>query len=549
MYKFKNKLKNPKAITLIALVITIVVLIILAGITISMTIGNNGIITRAREARNLYINAQEEEQVRLNVLAEQLANGETGSDENKSPKSTIDLTAGTYIKYNTGLSNVGENGVVICRVLYDANSEYGLQIIADKNIADVTLGGNDWATGRDSYNNAITTLNTEAGKYLNRAYATDARCVGSVPTIKNGTFINKNSENAGPVTLQFGSSVAGANSMKGEDVNYKTDKAQLESLNIWKTGENYWLASRRVLSDPYGCNFYVRDAYNIGLSNDTRLCNIDDKNSKTYGYAYSLGLRPCFSLKSDIKITGGNGTSEDPYIMEERQLTAKDLPEGAYIKYNTGVSSVGTNGVVTCRVLYDASSEYGVQIITDKNIANLILGKDTDWAISRDSYNNAITTLNKEAEKYINTKYVVDARCVGSMPTNQNGTFINKNSENAGPVKLQFTSSVAGVNNMKGVDTNYEKDKAQLECLNIWTTGEWYCLASRNVSLSSSYCKFYVRIVKSDGNWSSGTLCVVDSDSRTSGSTNSSGLRPCFSLKSDIKITGGSGTSENPYTM
>lgn len=37
-----------------------------------------------------------------------------------------------------------------------------------------------------------------------------------------------------------------------------------------------------------------------------------DWYGRTYGFAYTTGLRPCISLKSDsIKITGGDGTSAD----------------------------------------------------------------------------------------------------------------------------------------------------------------------------------------------------------------------------------------------
>ena len=46
-----NKIQKQKGITLIALVITIVVLIILAGVAINLTIGENGIFTRAKNAR------------------------------------------------------------------------------------------------------------------------------------------------------------------------------------------------------------------------------------------------------------------------------------------------------------------------------------------------------------------------------------------------------------------------------------------------------------------------------------------------------------------
>ena len=43
--------KGEYGITLIALVITIIVLLILAGVSISMLVGQNGIITKATEAK------------------------------------------------------------------------------------------------------------------------------------------------------------------------------------------------------------------------------------------------------------------------------------------------------------------------------------------------------------------------------------------------------------------------------------------------------------------------------------------------------------------
>ena len=57
-----SRRKNNKGITLIALVITIVVLLILAGVTIAALSGDNGILTRAKEAKEKTIKAQQEEQ-------------------------------------------------------------------------------------------------------------------------------------------------------------------------------------------------------------------------------------------------------------------------------------------------------------------------------------------------------------------------------------------------------------------------------------------------------------------------------------------------------
>ena len=59
------KNKRNKGITLIALVVTIIVLLILAGISIAMLSGNNGILNRAGEARDLTGEKQIEERIQL----------------------------------------------------------------------------------------------------------------------------------------------------------------------------------------------------------------------------------------------------------------------------------------------------------------------------------------------------------------------------------------------------------------------------------------------------------------------------------------------------
>ena len=49
-------LNNQKGITLVALVITIVILIILATVAISFAFGNNGLVNRAEDAEKYYAN-------------------------------------------------------------------------------------------------------------------------------------------------------------------------------------------------------------------------------------------------------------------------------------------------------------------------------------------------------------------------------------------------------------------------------------------------------------------------------------------------------------
>ncbi|MBR4260516.1 MAG: hypothetical protein IKQ33_00980, partial [Clostridia bacterium] len=70
-------LKNKKGITLIALVVTIIVLLILAGISIMMLTGENGILGRAGEAKVQTGIAEVEEAAKLAYMG-RLTNMETG---------------------------------------------------------------------------------------------------------------------------------------------------------------------------------------------------------------------------------------------------------------------------------------------------------------------------------------------------------------------------------------------------------------------------------------------------------------------------------------
>ena len=74
----KNFRKN-QGITLIALVITVIVLLILAGVTIATLTGDNGILTRAQEAKNKTEQAQKEEEDILSSYEDKI-NEYTGID-------------------------------------------------------------------------------------------------------------------------------------------------------------------------------------------------------------------------------------------------------------------------------------------------------------------------------------------------------------------------------------------------------------------------------------------------------------------------------------
>ena len=75
----KGMLKNKNGITLIALVVTIVVLLILAGVSISLVLDNNGIINKSKDARNQYAQSRKNEQVDLEDASEWIDEQVTGN--------------------------------------------------------------------------------------------------------------------------------------------------------------------------------------------------------------------------------------------------------------------------------------------------------------------------------------------------------------------------------------------------------------------------------------------------------------------------------------
>ena len=71
----KERVKGKNGITLIALVITIIVLLILAGVTIATLTGDNGILTKAQNAKEKNAQKTVEEQINLAVQASRINEG------------------------------------------------------------------------------------------------------------------------------------------------------------------------------------------------------------------------------------------------------------------------------------------------------------------------------------------------------------------------------------------------------------------------------------------------------------------------------------------
>lgn len=113
-------LKNKKGITLIALVVTIVVLLILAGVSINLVLDNNGIIAKSKDAKNNAIESDEKEKVEMAYVSAALKKlGDTVTAEELQTE--LDLSVGI------GKTDVTTNGDDTLNVLF-SDTEHNFNV-------------------------------------------------------------------------------------------------------------------------------------------------------------------------------------------------------------------------------------------------------------------------------------------------------------------------------------------------------------------------------------------------------------------------------------
>ena len=277
------KREKQRGITLIALVITIIVLLILAAISIATLTGQNGILNQADNAKKETEREIAKEKVALEVLG---SYGEDGSIDirtlNKNLENVKGLTSGlpiTYLPatvtvdgYNIEIDKQGKvllivegdqenppvegepidnlkigdkvqyidknNNEINCVVLYDNTTSYGIQIISEDIVDTLKLGDdNNYDVSMESYNNSLNILNNKANDYLNPVYASATRSVGSPPDMAN------------------------MDSYEEDYMDY--DQMSKSELNIANIGKEYWYAGR-INDKAAGTNYY--SVYSINSS-------------------------------------------------------------------------------------------------------------------------------------------------------------------------------------------------------------------------------------------------------------------------------------------
>ena len=199
MKQMKNK--KERGITLIALVVTIIVLIILAGVSINLVFGNLGIVTKAKEAKRMQEQAELNEQIALGELSNEMDKEINGTGIQTQIKTVEELKkSGTYTTVPTTIKDSNGNLIKVpqgFKVAEDSGINVTEGVVIEDNDIIEGIGNNRgnqyvWVpVGNQIKKSDGTTVNITLGRYTFADGTNDKDTNGTVLT--KGTPILKQS--------------------------------------------------------------------------------------------------------------------------------------------------------------------------------------------------------------------------------------------------------------------------------------------------------------------------------------------------------------------
>ena len=158
-------MKKNKGITLVALVVTIVVLLILAGVSINLVLGNNGIIAKAKDAETKSAEASQNDLKGMNSLVSEME-GTLNGNSGKTELETEPYLPSDDFHYDTSTSV--DTGLVI----KDASGNEYVWVVVPKSL----------------YNNTVYNSNNAKKPSSSTDYANIEYCLQQyTATYRNGT--------------------------------------------------------------------------------------------------------------------------------------------------------------------------------------------------------------------------------------------------------------------------------------------------------------------------------------------------------------------------
>ena len=201
--------KNKKGITLVALVVTMVVLLILAGVSINLVLGDNGIVKKAQEAKTKSAEASQNDLTSMDELAKELEDAINGN-ENNDDESKF-MKENTQVTYSDGDVWIPEG----FKIADDSASiVQGGVVIEDKDgnqfvwvpVATIADYKRTWYTGNDLFSEYLealpedekTSVERYKGFYIGRYEAGDKESTGTT----KATFRTRSSGADNAVTIK-----------------------------------------------------------------------------------------------------------------------------------------------------------------------------------------------------------------------------------------------------------------------------------------------------------------------------------------------------------
>lgn len=172
-------MKNKKGITLISLIITIVVLIILSTVAISLTLGNNGILNKAEQAKNETIKQTAIEKINLKITNMQI---EKYTEEQRMPtlqEFTDGLCEDDEIQYvqvqSKKVGSLSKIEVGEANSIFTKLKEYPYEFEINSSLQLASIDGVQLAS-----NDTITIPKDEYDKLKNaNTYSTEEKVIGT----------------------------------------------------------------------------------------------------------------------------------------------------------------------------------------------------------------------------------------------------------------------------------------------------------------------------------------------------------------------------------
>ena len=342
------KTKEIKGITLITLAITIVVLIILAGVSINAVMGDDGIIKKAHNSANLTKEAEVKEAINRTILEFYLTNDyETLEDFLKAKVTEGKIDSVTKNADGTLTVKKGNYSVTVENKTNSSNgSSSGGSTGGETQTPEITIGEAKVVANSDGTGSAITDA---ASVYLgNTLYITFSHSITGGTTTVDKTIPYAVTAN-GTYTFTVTGIVNGKSHTKNVSV----------TVNQFKTAKDYVVANVEV-TYPDG-NVWVPEGFRISTDSAEKVQGgivIEDKNLNQFVWV------PVATI-ADYKRTwykGYGSFSEYLEALPEDEKTSVERYKGFYIgryeagdKENTEAKTLRSSNDVTKTVTIKAN--------------------------------------------------------------------------------------------------------------------------------------------------------------------------------------------------